>query len=44
MNEKTDAGNRPFEGIRILDFTMFGAGPFTVNYLSYFGADVIKVE
>ncbi len=35
---------RPFDGIKILDFTMFGAGPFTVNYLSYFGAEVIKVE
>jgi benzylsuccinate CoA-transferase BbsF subunit len=38
------SGSRPFEGIKVLDFTMYGAGPFTVNYLAYFGAEVVKVE
>jgi benzylsuccinate CoA-transferase BbsF subunit len=35
---------RPFEGVNILDFTWTGTGPFTVNYLAFFGASVIKVE
>jgi benzylsuccinate CoA-transferase BbsF subunit len=35
---------RPFEGIKVLDFTMFGVGPFTTDYLSFYGAEVIKVE
>lgn len=35
---------RPFEGIKVLDFTMYGVGPFTVNYLAFYGAEVIKVE
>ncbi len=44
MKNAANMDTKPFEGIKILDFTMYGAGPFTVNYLSYFGADVIKVE
>jgi benzylsuccinate CoA-transferase BbsF subunit len=35
---------QPFEGINVLDFTWAGVGPFTVNYLAYFGATVVKVE
>jgi benzylsuccinate CoA-transferase BbsF subunit len=36
--------NRPFEGVKVLDFTWAGVGPFTVNYLAFYGATVIKVE
>jgi crotonobetainyl-CoA:carnitine CoA-transferase CaiB-like acyl-CoA transferase len=34
----------PFEGIRIVDFTSFWAGPFLTHIMGLFGADVIHVE
>jgi crotonobetainyl-CoA:carnitine CoA-transferase CaiB-like acyl-CoA transferase len=34
----------PFEGIKVLDFTWIGVGPYSVNHLAYFGATTIKVE
>jgi crotonobetainyl-CoA:carnitine CoA-transferase CaiB-like acyl-CoA transferase len=37
-------GSLPFEGIRVLDFTAFWAGPFATAWLSSMGADVLKVE
>jgi crotonobetainyl-CoA:carnitine CoA-transferase CaiB-like acyl-CoA transferase len=34
----------PFEGIRIVDVSMFWAGPYTTSYLGALGAEVIKIE
>ncbi|MHB8105024.1 MAG: CaiB/BaiF CoA transferase family protein [Dehalococcoidales bacterium] len=35
---------RPFEGLKVLDFTWGGVGPFQTNFLSYFGAMVVRIE
>jgi len=39
-----DGDALPFAGLRVLDFTMFWAGPFVAHFLAVLGADVIKVE
>lgn len=36
--------SQPFAGVNVLDFTWAGVGPFTTNYLAFYGAMVIKVE
>lgn len=36
--------SRPFEGINILDFTWTATGPFSLNPLAFYGANIIKVE
>lgn len=35
---------KPFEGLRVVDFTWYGVGPLTTKYLADFGAEVIKIE
>jgi crotonobetainyl-CoA:carnitine CoA-transferase CaiB-like acyl-CoA transferase len=35
---------RPLEGIRVADFSWFGAGPIAGNTLSTYGAEVVRVE
>ena len=35
---------RPFEGLKVLDFTWGGVGPFQANFLAYFGAMVVRIE
>jgi len=37
-------GKLPFEGLRILDFTAFWAGPIIAHFFAILGADVIHVE
>src|SRR6202140_1510467 len=36
--------NKPFAGIRILDFTRYVAGPFGTYQFALLGAEVIKIE
>ncbi|MEH6570650.1 MAG: CaiB/BaiF CoA-transferase family protein [Halioglobus sp.] len=37
-------GERPLDGVRVIEMGQLLAGPFTGTILSYFGAEVIKVE
>ena len=36
--------SRPFQGVNILDFTWTATGPTSLNVLSFYGANIIKVE
>ncbi|MCF3629945.1 CoA transferase [Thalassospiraceae bacterium LMO-SO8] len=40
----TATGPRPFDGIKVLDFTRFFAGPFGTYQFGLLGADVVKIE
>ena len=39
-----NAAPRPLDGVRVVELGQLLAGPFTGSILSYFGAEVIKVE
>ncbi|MCU1379108.1 MAG: CoA transferase, partial [Acidimicrobiales bacterium] len=38
------AAPRPLEGVRVVAFVAFWAGPFVASYLAALGADVVKIE
>jgi benzylsuccinate CoA-transferase BbsF subunit len=44
LNEETVRQEKPFSGIKVLEFCWAGVGPFSLNYLPFYGAEVIKVE
>ncbi|MFA5308536.1 MAG: CoA transferase [Dehalococcoidales bacterium] len=35
---------RPFAGLKVLDFTWGGVGPFQGNFLGYYGAMIVRIE
>ncbi len=41
---RAGVGERPFAGLRVVDFTAFWSGPFSTAWLSSMGADVVKIE
>lgn len=40
----TENGARPLDGVRVADFSWFGAGPIAGRTMADFGAEVIRVE
>ncbi len=43
-SSKSGTGPRPLDGIRVADFSWFGAGPIAGRTLADFGAEVVRVE
>jgi benzylsuccinate CoA-transferase BbsF subunit len=35
---------KPFTNLKVIDFTWAGVGPFTGNFLAYYGATTVRVE
>jgi benzylsuccinate CoA-transferase BbsF subunit len=35
---------KPFEDLKVIDFTWGGVGPFHTNFLGYYGATIVRVE
>jgi crotonobetainyl-CoA:carnitine CoA-transferase CaiB-like acyl-CoA transferase len=44
VRASADGGGLPLDGLRIIDFTAFWAGPAATHMLAALGADVVKVE
>ncbi len=38
------AGSLPLAGVKVADFSWFGAGPIAARWMADFGADVVRVE
>ncbi|MBI4295950.1 MAG: CoA transferase, partial [Chloroflexi bacterium] len=44
LNKKQGQPARPFDGVKVLDFSWIYTGPMTTLWLAAYGAEVIKVE
>jgi crotonobetainyl-CoA:carnitine CoA-transferase CaiB-like acyl-CoA transferase len=44
MSSNGTNGRRPLDGVRVADFSWFGAGPIAGAVLASFGAEVVRVE
>jgi crotonobetainyl-CoA:carnitine CoA-transferase CaiB-like acyl-CoA transferase len=42
--QKVEAGARPLEGLKVLDFSWVAAAPLTTKILAYWGAEVVRLE
>jgi hypothetical protein len=40
---RLDMDKKPFEGLKVLEFTWGGVGGFEANFLGYYGAMIIRI-